>query len=84
VLSAADKLHNARAILADYIEHEDELWTRFSVNDQGALPQVWYFGNLLSIYERKLPKQFTRDLRAVVEQLASRAGLSLEELAEPV
>ena len=39
-ISAADKLHNARAILADYIERGDELWTRFSIKDQGALPQV--------------------------------------------
>jgi (p)ppGpp synthase/HD superfamily hydrolase len=31
LISAADKLHNARAILADYIERGDEIWTRFSI-----------------------------------------------------
>jgi (p)ppGpp synthase/HD superfamily hydrolase len=84
LISAADKLHNARAILADYIERGDELWTRFSIKDQGALPQVWYLKNLLDIYERRLPQRLTRELRAVVEELASRTGLSVEDLPEPV
>ncbi len=84
LISAADKLHNARAILADYIELGDELWTRFSIPDQGPLPQVWYLKNLLDIYERRLPQRLTRELRVVVEELASRAGLSMEHLPEPV
>jgi len=43
LISAADKLHNARAILSDFVSQGHSLWSRFSVSDQGALPQVWYF-----------------------------------------
>lgn len=73
LISAADKLHNARAILADFIDGGDALWGRFSISDQGALPQLWYFKNLLTIYERRLPPKFTWELLATVEELARRA-----------
>ena len=33
LVSAADKLHNARVILADLREHGDELWKRFNVSE---------------------------------------------------
>jgi len=33
LVSLADKLDNARAILRDYRQHGDELWQRFSVRD---------------------------------------------------
>lgn len=39
LISAADKLHNARAILSDFVSEGDSLWSRFSVSDQGALPR---------------------------------------------
>ena len=83
LISAADKLHNSRAILADFIEVGDELWKRFTIKDQGGLPQLWYYRELLKIYEERLPLRSTRDLRAVVEELASRVGRSLNEVPEP-
>ncbi len=83
LISAADKLHNARAILSDFISEGESLWDRFSVSNQGALPQVWYFNNLLTIYESRLDRRFTWELRATVEELARRAGLPLDDLPEP-
>ncbi|HVL37814.1 MAG TPA: HD domain-containing protein [Fimbriimonadaceae bacterium] len=83
VISAADKLHNARAILADFVAEGESLWPRFSIPDQGAVPQLWYFNNLLTIYERRLPKKFTWELRATVEELARRTNLSLNDLPTP-
>jgi GTP pyrophosphokinase len=39
-VSAADKLYNARAILADYRELGEELWSRFNT---GRADQLWYY-----------------------------------------
>ncbi len=83
LISAADKLHNSRAILSDFIEKGDELWKRFTIKDQSGLPQLWYFRELLEIYEERLPPRFTRDLRSVVEDLAARVGRPLNEVPEP-
>ncbi|MGA8540589.1 MAG: HD domain-containing protein, partial [Terriglobales bacterium] len=44
LVSAADKLHNARAILADYRELRDELWSRFNASKE---EQLWYYGALV-------------------------------------
>lgn len=40
LVSAADKLHNARAILRDYRELGDALWPRFNGGKEGTL---WYY-----------------------------------------
>jgi (p)ppGpp synthase/HD superfamily hydrolase len=39
-VSAADKLHNARSVLADYRQHGEALWPRFTGNRDGTL---WYY-----------------------------------------
>ena len=83
LISAADKLHNARAILSDLIELGEAVWTRFSISDQGATPQLWYLTNLLKIYEQRLPDQATRELRSVVEELERRAKVFLVDLQDP-
>ena len=44
LISAADKLHNARAILADYRTVGDELWKRFNA---GREDQLWYYRRLV-------------------------------------
>jgi (p)ppGpp synthase/HD superfamily hydrolase len=46
-VSAADKLHNARAILADFRRHGDALWPRFSGAREGTL---WYYRTLITAY----------------------------------
>ena len=40
LVSAADKLHNARTILADYRRHGDAVWERFSGGKEGSL---WHY-----------------------------------------
>ena len=42
-VSLADKLFNARAILRDYLEVGEELWTRFNSGRKG---QLWYYRQL--------------------------------------
>jgi (p)ppGpp synthase/HD superfamily hydrolase len=46
-VSAADKLHNARAILADFRRHGDAIWPRFSGAREGTL---WYYRTLITAY----------------------------------
>ena len=41
---AADKLHNARHLLASYRVHGDDLWTYFKGGHDGTL---WYYGAVL-------------------------------------
>ena len=53
LVSCADKLHNARAILADYrVEHE-QLWSRFNA-DAGRRGELWYYRRLAEILPPKL------------------------------
>jgi hypothetical protein len=51
LVSAADKLHNARAILADYRQCGEALWERFNGGREGTL---WYYRALVDAY-RKAP-----------------------------
>src|SRR5437879_9244246 len=44
LVSAADKLHNARAILADYRVVGESLWERFNGGKEGTL---WYYRELI-------------------------------------
>lgn len=47
LVSAADKLHNAQAILADYRRLGEPLWDRFSGGRRGVL---WYYRALVAAY----------------------------------
>jgi hypothetical protein len=40
LVSSADKLHNARTVLADYRLVGEDLWTRFNGKKEGTL---WYY-----------------------------------------
>lgn len=66
LVSAADKLYNARAILEDYREFGSKVWERFK---RGRDQQLWYFDKLLEIYEKKFQHRIVRELRRVVEEL---------------
>lgn len=69
VVSRADKLHNARAILQDYRDLGDELWSRFK---EGSEQQLWYYGALAAIFTERLPDATTDELRRVVDELRAR------------
>jgi (p)ppGpp synthase/HD superfamily hydrolase len=70
LVSASDKLHNARAILAGLRVKGDELWGRFKGGKDGTL---WYY--------RKLVGEFRRaGTNAIVEEFALVVG-EIERLA---
>jgi (p)ppGpp synthase/HD superfamily hydrolase len=68
VVSRADKLHNARAILLDYRDVREELWSRFK---EGPEQQLWYYGSLVDIFATRLPGVMTDELSRVVNELVA-------------
>ena len=72
LVSASDKLHNVRTILADYRRDGEAIWARFSGKKEGTL---WYYRALSDEYRRRNPNRITRELEiAVVELEAAVAG----------
>jgi (p)ppGpp synthase/HD superfamily hydrolase len=69
LVSLADKLDNARAILRDYRVHGDELWQRFNVKD----PQkhLWYYRELLKVFKAKNSTWLVDELDRVCQELES-------------
>lgn len=51
-VSLADKLHNLRSIAVDHAATGDAVWKRFNAKRPA---QAWYFGELLDVFERRLP-----------------------------
>lgn len=74
LVSCADKLHNARAILADYRVHGEALWDRFKVGRDGTL---WYYRELCRRY-RELPAStgLVNELARTLERLERLTRLS--------
>lgn len=67
LVSAADKLYNARAILEDYRQTGAEVWKRFK---RGRDQQVWYFEELIKVYEARCPGwRIMEELKRVVAEL---------------
>lgn len=66
LVSAADKLHNARAILSDYRLIGEELWDRFTGGKQGTL---WYYRSLVEAFANHDNNGLVSELRRVVEEI---------------
>lgn len=71
LVSASDKLHNVRTILADYRQHGEAIWTRFSGKKDGTL---WYYRALSDEYQRRSPNRITRELALAVTELERAVG----------
>ena len=70
LVSIADKLHNARAILTDYRMLGDTLWARFNGGREGTL---WYYQALLQVFREvgTAPAALIDELDLVIRQLES-------------
>jgi len=67
LVSCADKLHNARAILRDYRDCGDQLWQRFNGGKEGTL---WYYRELVEQYGRaSVPPVLLSELKLVVREI---------------
>ena len=70
LVSCADKLHNASAILEDLREVGDELWGRFTGKKDGTL---WYYRSLVDAFDNVFTGRLTDELRRTVEEIESLA-----------
>jgi (p)ppGpp synthase/HD superfamily hydrolase len=68
LVSAADKLHNVRSIVAAYREIGDRVWERFHGKRDGTL---WYYRALLDEFQRRKTNPLIRELGRVVVELES-------------
>ena len=71
LVSAADKLHNVRTILADYRRDGESIWKRFTGKKEGTL---WYYRALSDEYRRRGPNRITRELEIAVAELERAVG----------
>jgi (p)ppGpp synthase/HD superfamily hydrolase len=66
LISAADKLYNARAILADYRKVGPEVWKRFK---RGRNDQIGYFRELLKVFNASGGNRVVAELERVTNEL---------------
>ncbi|MGA7885671.1 MAG: HD domain-containing protein, partial [Acidobacteriaceae bacterium] len=67
LISAADKLYNAKTILDDFKDIGEAIWKRFN---RGADQQLWYFDELLAVYLLRPRNRIVNELERVVGELA--------------
>jgi len=70
LVSAADKLHNVRSILADYRREGDSVWERFSGRRDGTL---WYYRAVLDVLRQGQANRLVDELERVVTELETLA-----------
>jgi hypothetical protein len=75
LVSCADKVHNARAILSDYYERGENLWGIFN-SDAGRAGTLWYYRRLTGVLGERLAGT-SADAVALAAELA-RTVRSLE------
>jgi (p)ppGpp synthase/HD superfamily hydrolase len=78
LVSAADKLYNARAILHHYRLHGENVWPRFAGGREGTL---WYYHALVQAFRRAGSNELTEELDRVVTQLELLAGAAWANIA---
>ena len=66
LVSAADKLHNARSVAADYRVLGEELWSRFNGGRAGTL---WYYRALAKQFSELAPSRLSQELSREVDEL---------------
>lgn len=69
-VSCCDKLHNARAILTDYLAIGDDLWGRFNSGKEDIL---WYYRSLADAFQTGGESSLTEELSRVISDLETRA-----------
>jgi (p)ppGpp synthase/HD superfamily hydrolase len=66
LVSAADKLHNARSILTDYRRLGEGVWTRFAGGKEGTL---WYYRAVVQAFRAYDPTPLVDELERTVEEM---------------
>ncbi|QIE29770.1 HD domain-containing protein [Caballeronia sp. SBC2] len=71
LVSASDKLHNARAILTDLRAIGPAVFDRFTAGRDGTL---WYYGELARIFRAALPGSLSDELTRTVDLIHVASG----------
>lgn len=71
LVSCADKLYNARAIVTDLRTLGDAVFTRFTGGKQGTL---WYYRTLAAAFARLLPGSLSTELGVAVDEMERLTG----------
>ncbi len=66
LISAADKLYNATAILDDFKEIGARVFERFK---RGPEKQLWYFNELLAVFKPRIRSRIVGEFERVVREL---------------
>ncbi len=69
LVSLADKVDNARAILRDFRTHGDSIWVRF--NNTNPDDQIWYYRSLADVFQRRCPGALAAEFGRVLDELTS-------------
>jgi len=64
LVSACDKLHNARALARDYYRLGDSAFDRFT---EGGEATRWYYGRILEVMENRAPEALVEELRRALQ-----------------
>lgn len=72
LVSASDKLHNARSLLADYRVMGEALWDKFTGGRDGSL---WYYRSLVAAFAAHGPSTLVDELDRTVSELERLAKL---------
>lgn len=69
LISIADKLHNARSVLSEWLRCGDDVYCRFS---KGKVGTHWYYQEMIRAYREtgRAPEHLLRELEETVEKFA--------------
>jgi (p)ppGpp synthase/HD superfamily hydrolase len=76
-VSGADKLHNARSIVAD-LRRDPGVWARFNAP---PADQLWYYGALTEVLSDHAPRFLALELQAAVEEMVALTDLTVASRA---
>lgn len=65
-VALADKIHNARSIVADLEQEGEKVWQKFKGGKEGTL---WYYRSFLEIYQQQGSNYLTQELARLIAQL---------------
>lgn len=80
LVSAADKLHNARSILADYREIGEALWSRFRATRDETL---WYYRSVVEALRPAGPTRLVDEIDRTIRELEREIDLRGERSGTP-
>lgn len=82
LISVADKLHNARSVLADWLRCGDDVYCRFTT---GKIGTHWYYQEMIRAYREsgKVPEHLLKELHDTVDRFAP-APVNINEVISAV